>query len=79
MADLENFGGGGILSTKPQKFRMSWPTEIESDFLAEIGNSNVFFAQNQVVAIARFAASINCTIVSQLQRTNQICPFFLSL
>ena len=31
------------------------------------------------VAIARFAASINCTIVSQLQRTNQICPFFLSL
>ena len=31
------------------------------------------------VAIAHFAASINCTIVSQLQRTNQICPFFLSL
>ena len=31
------------------------------------------------VAIARFAAFINCTIVSQLQRTNQICPFFLSL
>ena len=25
-------------------------TEIESDFSAEIGNSNVFFAQNQVVS-----------------------------
>ena len=29
---------------------MSWPTEIESDFSAEIGNSNVFFAQTQVVS-----------------------------
>ena len=30
-------------------------------------------------AIVRFAASIDCTIVSQLQRTNQICPFVLLL
>ena len=35
------FWWGGILSTTPQNF---------SDFSAEIGNSNVFFAQNQVVS-----------------------------
>ena len=31
------------------------------------------------VAIALIAAPINCAIVSKLQRTNQICPFLLSL
>ena len=42
------FWWGGILSTKPQNSDAF--TEIESDFSAEIGNSNVFFAQNQVVS-----------------------------
>ena len=44
-----------------------------------VTNFRVAGATVHFVAIARFAASINCTIVSQLQRTNQICPFFLSL
>ena len=53
---------GGILSTNPQNLRFFRPksgghpqkkkvfTEIETDFSAEIGNSNVFSAQNQVVS-----------------------------
>ena len=36
MADLENFGGGDFKHK---------PSKIESDFWAEIGNSNVFSAQ----------------------------------
>ena len=53
-------------SSKTRMFPVprTWPTRI---------------LEGGPVAIARFAASINCTIVSQLQRTNQICPFFLSL
>ena len=47
MADLENFGGGDF-KHKTSKIRMSSPKL--SDFSAEIGNSNVFFAQNQVVS-----------------------------
>ena len=37
---------GGLQKKKKKKVF----TEIESDFSAEIGNSNVFFAQNQVVS-----------------------------
>ena len=40
---------GGIWSTKPQKNSDVF-TKIESDFSAGIGNSNVFFAQIQVVS-----------------------------
>ena len=48
VADLENFGGWGFWA---QNLKNSDAfTEIESDFSAEIGNSNVFFAQNQVVS-----------------------------
>ena len=34
----------------PKKKKKKVFTKIETDFLAEIGNSNVFFAQNQVVS-----------------------------
>ena len=48
MADPENFGGGGF---EAQNLKISDVfTKIESDSLAEIGKSNVFFAQNQVVS-----------------------------
>ena len=48
MADPENFGGGGF---EAQNLKISDVfIKIESDSLAEIGNSNVFFAQNQVVS-----------------------------
>ena len=48
MADPENFGGGGF---EAQNLKTSDVfTKIESDFSAEIGNSNVFFAQIQVVS-----------------------------
>ena len=48
MADPENFGGGGF---EAQNLKYSDVfTKIESDFSAEIGNSNVFFAQFQVVS-----------------------------
>ena len=48
VADPENFGGGGF---EAQNLKSSDVfTKIESDFSAEIGNSNVFFAQNQVVS-----------------------------
>ena len=48
MADPENFGGGGIWSQNLKNSDVF--TKAESDFSAEIGNSNVFFAQNQVVS-----------------------------
>ena len=48
MADPENFGGGGF---EAQNLKISDVfTKIESDSSAEIGNSNVFFAHNQVVS-----------------------------
>ena len=48
VADPENFGGGGF---EAQNLKTSDVfTKIESDFSAEIGNSNVFFAQIQVVS-----------------------------
>ena len=48
MADPENFGGGGF---EAQNLKHSDVfTKIESDFSAEIGNSNVFFAHIQVVS-----------------------------
>ena len=47
VADPENFGGG-IWSQNLKNSDVF--TKIETDFLAEIGNSNVFFAQNQVVS-----------------------------
>ena len=48
VADPENFGGGGF---EAQNLKSSDVfTKIESDFSAEIGNSNVFFAQIQVVS-----------------------------
>ena len=48
VADPENFGEGGF---KAQNLKNSDVfTKIESDFSAEIGNSNVFFAQIQVVS-----------------------------
>ena len=40
------FWWGGILSTKPQNSDVF--TKIDSSYLAEIRNSNDFFAQNQV-------------------------------
>ena len=48
VADLENFGGGDFEAKNLKNSDVF--TEIESDFAAEIGNSNVFFAQNQVVS-----------------------------
>ena len=39
---------GGLQKKKEQKKKVF--TEIESDFSAEIGNSNVFFPHNQVVS-----------------------------
>ena len=48
MADPENFGGGGFEAQNLKNSDVF--TKIESDFSAEIGNSNVFFAQNQVVS-----------------------------
>ena len=48
MADPENFGGGGF-ETQNLKHSDVF-TKIESDFSAEIGNSNVFFAHVQVVS-----------------------------
>ena len=48
VADPENFGGGGF---KAQNLKNSDVfSKIESDLSAEIENSNVFFAQNQVVS-----------------------------
>ena len=48
MADLENLGGGDFEAQNLKNSDVF--TEIESDFSAKIGNSNVFFAQNQVVS-----------------------------
>ena len=48
MADPENFGGGGFEAQNLKNSDVF--TKIESDFSAEIGNSNVFFAQSQVVS-----------------------------
>ena len=48
MADPENFGGGGFEAQNLKNSDVF--TKIESDFSAGIGNSNVFFAQIQVVS-----------------------------
>ena len=48
MADPENFGGGGFEAQILKNSDIF--TKIESDFSAELGNSNVFFAQIQVVS-----------------------------
>ena len=48
MADPENFGGGGFEAQNLKNSDVF--TKIEADFSAEIGNSNVFFAQIQVVS-----------------------------
>ena len=48
MADPENFGGGGFEAQNLKNSDVF--TKIESDFSAEIGNSNAFFAQIQVVS-----------------------------
>ena len=45
MADPENFGGGGFEAQNLKNSDVF--TKIESDFSAEFGNSNVFFAQIQ--------------------------------
>ena len=48
VADPENFGGGGFEAQNLKNSDVF--IKIESDFSAEIGNSNVFFAQIQVVS-----------------------------
>ena len=48
MADPENFGGEGFEAQNLKNSDVF--TKIETDFSAEIGNSNVFFAQIQVVS-----------------------------
>ena len=48
VADPENFGGGGFEAQNLKNSDVF--TKIESEFSAEIGNSNVFFAQIQVVS-----------------------------
>ena len=48
VADPENFGGGGFEAQNLKNSDVF--TKIESDFWAEIGDSNVFFAQIQVVS-----------------------------
>ena len=48
VADPENFGGGGFEAQNLKNSDVF--TKIESDFSAEIGNSNVFFARTQVVS-----------------------------
>ena len=48
VADPENFGGGGFEAQNLKNSDVF--TKIETDFSAEVGNSNVFFAQNQVVS-----------------------------
>ena len=48
VADPENFVGGGLEAQNLKNSDVF--TKIESDFSAEIGNSNVFFAQIQVVS-----------------------------
>ena len=48
VADPENFGGGGFEAQNLKNSDVF--TKIESDFSAEIGNSNAFFAQIQVVS-----------------------------
>ena len=48
VADPENFGGGGFEAQNLKNSDVF--TKIESDFSAEIGNSNVVFAQIQVVS-----------------------------
>ena len=51
VADPENFGGGGFEAQNLKNSDVF--TKIETDFSAEIGNSNVFFAQIQVVSIKK--------------------------
>ena len=48
MADPENFGGGGFEAQNLKNSDIF--TKIESDLSAKLGNSNVFFAQIQVVS-----------------------------
>ena len=48
VADPENFGGGGFEAQNLKNSDVF--TKIESDFSTKIGNSNVFFAQIQVVS-----------------------------
>ena len=69
------------LVTKADGIALAADTEItqECNFLHTLWSQCDLYLNDTFVAIARFAASINCTIVSQLQCTNQICPFFLSL
>ena len=51
VADPENFGGGDNKNFKQKNLKNSDVfTEIETDFSAKIGNSNVFSAQNQVLS-----------------------------
>ena len=49
VADPENFGGGGFEAQNLKNSDVF--TKIESDFSAELGNSNVFFAQIQVLRL----------------------------
>ena len=48
VADPENFGGGGFEAQNLKNSDVF--TKIETDFSVEVGNSNVFFAQIQVVS-----------------------------
>ena len=53
VADPENFGGGGFEAQNLKNSDIFTKIESDfsaSDFSAELGNSNVFFAQIQVVS-----------------------------
>ena len=70
MADLESFGGGDFRH-ETSKIRMSSP----NDFSAEIGNSNVFFAQNQVFSKKK-KKKVFTEIESDFWPKSEILTFF---
>ena len=63
VADLESFSGGDFRH-ETSKIRMSSP----NDFSAEIGNSNVFFAQNQVVSKKKVFTEIKGNFSAEILR-----------
>ena len=77
VADPENFGGGGFEAQNLKNSDVF--TKIESDFSAKIGNSNVFFAQIQVVSKKKkkkkkVFTKIESHFSAEIGNSNVFCP-----
>ena len=72
VADPENFGGGGFEAQNLKNSDVF--TKIESDFSAEFGNPNVFFAQIQVVSKKKKRSSPKLRVI--FRPKSEIQTFF---